>query len=215
MHIINLSRHTRPLLLLAGSALLLVGGCAQTEQRYDPITPVSYLALEHGEGHATIAADILAEGALPMFAEARGIVDGYRRHGQGPLHVVVSAKTSQQATKQARMLGAALSDLGVSAQELAITTVSAPPYGAVASYRRVDVVAPNCPEVPVKESPLGCAVDLALARMIARPADLAGNERLDRAGSEPAVNAITRYRTNTPPPVIPSLLVQTTDAAPQ
>jgi len=191
--------------------LLALGACAEVEHKYETRTPLTHLTLAPSNTNLTIGADDLQIGSAAIAEPVRTIARNFNNHGSGRLHMVVSAPTATAGEQQSRMLRMALADAGVSPDRVTITRVSVPPYGAVATYKRLDVVLPNCPDVPLKASPLGCGIDRQLGRMVARPADLAGNDRIAANPSTPPTLATERYRTNQAPPIIPSGLVQTTN----
>jgi type IV pilus biogenesis protein CpaD/CtpE len=201
--------------LMLSLAVTGLAACAENERQYDPITPISYLQTHQEPGRLVIPAETIAQGPDATFTAVRQAAYGFTRDGSGPLHLVVSARSEAEATRQARMIAMAFRDNGIGTDRLAVTTVSAPPYGAVATYQRVAVNIPDCPDVPVKSSPFGCSVDRQIGRMVARTGDLVGNDRLDPASSLPTANAVNRYRTDTPPPQFPPLLVRTTDVTQQ
>ena len=197
--------------LSAVSLLLLATACAEVEHKYETRTPLTHLSLSPSTANLRIEADDLQRGVSAIDAPVRQIAHSFNAKGSGRLHMVVSAPSAEMGSQQARMLRMALADAGISPDRVTITNVSVQPYGAVATYRQLDVVLPNCPDVPLKASPLGCGLDRQLGRMVARPADLAGNDRIAANPSDPTGLATQRYRTNQPPPIIPSGLVETTD----
>ena len=203
-------RHTRSFMAIA-SGLLLLTACAEVEGKYETRTPPQYLSLAPSDAKLTIAPNRLASGSAGVGAAADDIVQQFKRYGHGRMHLVVSAPNQQASDRQARMVKMALNDRGIGPDRLTVTTVSAPPYGAVVSYQRLDVVMPNCPDVPLRDSPVGCALDRQLSRMVARNSDLLGSDRIGVNTSQPSGVAIDRYRAQAAPPQIPSGLPETTN----
>ncbi|MBV6633389.1 MAG: hypothetical protein KI792_10225 [Alphaproteobacteria bacterium] len=202
--------------LRACLALLFCGvivACAGVEEKYQTVTPNQYLDLAPSAQRMAIPEPVLEAGGDDLFQAVKTIANEYDRHGGNRLHVIVATESSDQRERYARMLRMAFMDAGISGDRIVITGVAAQPYGAVATFRRLDVVLPNCPDVMQASSPLGCSLDKQIGRMAARPADLAGNDRLATSGSQPSVLAVERVRTGDPPPPPQSIILQTTDAA--
>jgi Type IV pili component len=203
-------RSTKTFMAFA-SGLLLLTACADVEGKYETRTPPQYLSLESSNANMTIAPDRLARGPSAIGAAADDIVRQFRQYGHGRMHLIVSAPNQSESTRQARMVKMALNDRGIGAGRVTVTTVSAPPYGAVVSYQRLDVALPDCPDVPLRDSPLGCGLDRQLGKMIARNSDLLGNDRFGVNQSQPSGVAVERYRSQAAPPTIPSGLPETTN----
>ena len=203
-------RPTKPFMAIA-SGLLLLTACADVEGKYETRTPPQYLSLESSQAKMTIAPDRLASGPAAIGVAADDIVREFRESGHGRLHLIVSAPSDNESARQARMVKMALNDRGIDDSRVTVTRVNAPPFGAVVSYQRLDVALPDCPDVPLRDSPLGCGLDRQLGKMIARNSDLLGNERFDANQSQPTGVAVERYRTQAAPPTIPSGLPETTN----
>ncbi|MEM6902672.1 MAG: CpaD family pilus assembly lipoprotein [Pseudomonadota bacterium] len=191
----------------------LAVACAGVEENYETITPNQYLDLAPSAQRMAIPEAVLAAGGDDLFDAVKTIADAYNRHGGNRLHLIVATETSETRERYARILRMAFQDAGIRPDRMVITGVAVEPYGAVATFRRLDVVLPNCPDVMQANSPLGCALDKQIGRMAARPADLAGNDRLETSGTQPGVLAVERVRSQTPPPPPQSIILQTTDAA--
>ena len=191
--------------------VLALTACAEVEGRYETRTPPQYLTLEPSQTKQTISPARLAAGPASVGAAVDQIVRQFTTTGSGRLHLVVSAPSGDQARRDATVLTRAFADRGLNQDRLTVTTVNVPPHGAVGSYQRLDVALPHCPDVPLRDSPLGCGLDRQLGKMIARNSDLLGNDRIGVNPSQPTGAALDRYRSNQPPPIIPSGLPDTTN----
>ena len=179
----------RGLVLAALAALLVLPGCTQ-KLVMEPVEE-DRLALEAGQARHWVAADVLGDRQALDRAAAR-IAGDYRQRGAGPVHIALSHAAGDG-------IAAALTTAGLAAGNVVATRLApgaGPASGpfAMVTYETVQVAAPDCPRVPRDGTRWGCAVEGTIARMAARPADLAGRGGAAALSTHTAADAVERRR---------------------
>ena len=192
-----------------GMAVLL-GLCA-CDMYHPPYTTPNRMQVVEGDFFEQVP----ASQANDAYLEA--IAADYERSGKGPVDVVVTydpaskTSTAMRAGNTASRIGNTLYKNGV--QEVNVSTMPVHAQGSASnlliSYNSYTAKGPkDCTDMAgigprtIEASPdykLGCSVDNAMAKQIARPKDLAGRSQVDGDVDGRRVgNIVERYRTGTP-----------------
>lgn len=192
-------------------ATMMLTGCHEVTEPFPPFERENHITIRDHQDTRFLTLEAVAGNRSSLKKAVSSIAANYRHRGEGMIHVTVSA--SPGAAEQAgNVVTSALRGAGIARNDILVTKVDAQPRGVTLGYRALDVLEPDCADLPIGDAPMGCAMDRQLAKMVVRPADLLGRDRLDPMTSRRAADAVQRYDTFQPPVTIQNPLVPTTNA---
>lgn len=148
------------------------------------------------------------------------IAGHYRSYGDGTANVSVvfdphsATNTAKRASEAADRISRDLKKQGV--HDIRATTIPVPDSGArsvtTIAYSTIEAKAPSDCGEPLsmsfadiklgKDYRLGCSVETYIAKQVARPKDLLGNDTMDNPDGKRATNVTEAYRAGVPNPAL-------------
>lgn len=151
-----------------------------------------------------------------------GLSNDYDRHGNSPVYVVLGYDPDVRDAKlstfnKSNIIRGQLAKLGMRDAVVKTMPISGSHGEAVIAYDRVTAKGPeDCGEMPGLQTQtgaygdygLGCAYKSAMAKQIAYPKDLMGQDKMDDWDADRGVAAIDRsVRSGEPAPFVPSYVL--------
>lgn len=204
-----MTTQTRFLIAMTGvAASLMLGACSMDSP--SKISPTA--RAEVYQDSFTIQEDTTAVTAN-MLAK---IGNHYRTNGTGPVHVSViydpysKTSTAMKAADQSKRIAGELRNVGVA--DIRADTMPIQQSGDVSqtmiSFATIMAAAPTecggtlgraTTEITALEDyQLGCSVETYMAKQIARPKDLLGNDTMDNVDGRRAANVLENYQSGKP-----------------
>jgi type IV pilus biogenesis protein CpaD/CtpE len=190
------------------AAALLLGGCAMDVDTF--AVPEKKIQFQTENKSATYRTAALNDAALA------GIADHYRRHGSGPAEITVTydpkskTNTAMNAANEAARISGYLRRKGVSNVMVDVLPVhnGGSASDTMISYQSVNAMAPEgCeamggldgrPTGAHQDYGYGCAIQMQMAKQIARPKDLQGREGVPPGDGRRQSVIVETYRSGEP-----------------
>lgn len=202
---------SRSHIMLAGAALVALGGCAQSAEQI-AYSQREHLQIQAQEVTAELKIDTVVADDKLGSAERNAVryfAAAYQNEGHGAM---IISRPSNGPDDGASLRAASDARAVMLAEGIEPNQIAEGPYDAsgarsaplVISYRTYEAVVPSCPDISRFDfswtgtnsalPSFGCAVAVNLAAQIGDPSDLVGGQSMDPADLSRRTVVLTKYR---------------------